>query len=244
MTIHFLTLFPDTIERVLSDSITGRARERGFIDFRAWQIRDYTQNRQKQTDDYPYGGGRGCVMYAQPLADCKRAVEAEAGCAVHTVYLSPAGKTYTQTDAKRLAQYENLILVCGHYEGVDERFIEAYADEEISLGDFVVTGGELPALAVADSVFRLVPGVLPDEECYTDESHWDGLLEYPQYTRPETWEGRSVPPVLLSGDHENVRKWRRLQSMRRTRERRPDLWAKLEFTSKEDLKLLRQLDEE
>jgi tRNA (guanine37-N1)-methyltransferase len=233
-----MTLFPAPVEAVLSDSVIGRARERGIIDFSVRQIRDYTSNKQKQTDGYPYGGGRGCVMYAQPLADCRRAICAEAGRELRTIYLSPAGRRFTQDDAKRLArEYDRLILVCGHYEGVDERFVEAYADEEISLGDFVLTGGEIPALAVADAVFRLIPGVLPDEECLTEESHWDGLLEYPQYTRPEVWEGRAVPEILLSGHHENIRKWRRKASLLRTRSRRPDMFEKLAL-SESDARLL------
>ncbi|MDR2615829.1 MAG: tRNA (guanosine(37)-N1)-methyltransferase TrmD [Oscillospiraceae bacterium] len=237
--IDVMTLFPETVEAVLRDSVIGRARERGVIDFRAWQIRDYTTNRQKQTDDYPYGGGRGCIMYAQPLADCRRAICADAGREIHTIYLSPAGRRFTQEDAKRLSrEYDRLILVCGHYEGVDERFIESCVDEEISLGDFVLTGGEIPALAVADAVFRLVPGVLPDEECLTEESHWDGLLEYPQYTRPETWDGRRVPEILLSGHHENIRKWRRRMSLLRTRSRRPDMFEKL-TPDKSDAELMK-----
>ncbi|MDR1065080.1 MAG: tRNA (guanosine(37)-N1)-methyltransferase TrmD [Oscillospiraceae bacterium] len=240
-TIDILTLFPDAVESVLSGSITGRARERGIIDFRAWQIRDFTKNKQKQTDDYPYGGGRGCVMYAQPLADCRRAVCDSAGReSIHTICLSPAGRPFTQDIAKRLSrEHDRIILVCGHYEGIDERFIDACVDEEISLGDFVLTGGEIPALAVADAVFRLVPGVLPDEECVTDESHWDGLLEHPQYTRPELWEGRAVPELLLSGHHLNIKKWRRAMSLLRTRARRPDMFERLSL-SDEDLKLLRE----
>jgi len=240
--IDIMTLFPESVERVLSDSVIGRAKQRAVIDFKAWQIRDYTLNRQKQTDDYPYGGGRGCVMYAQPLLDCKKAIENDVGHAVHTIFLSPCGKPFTQADAKRLsAEYENLILVCGHYEGVDQRFIDACVDEEISVGDFVLTGGEIPALAIADSVFRLHPGVLPDEECFTDESHWNGLLEYPEYTRPEVWEGLSVPEILLSGNHAKIKLWRRLQSMIRTKTRRPDMWEKLSFTEKSDIKLLKEI---
>jgi tRNA (guanine37-N1)-methyltransferase len=224
LTIDILTLFPDTVGDLLCESILGRAQERSIIRVNTFQIRDYTTNRQKQVDDYPYGGGRGCVMQAQPLYDAWRHVCAAAGRRVHTIYLSPCGAVFTQKDARRLRdEQERFILVCGHYEGVDERFIEACVDEEISLGDFVLTGGEIPALAVADAVCRLVPGVLPDEECFTNESHWNGLLEYPQYTRPETWEGRRVPEILLSGHHANIEKWRREQSLERTRARRPDL---------------------
>ena len=164
---------------------------------------------------------------------------------IHTIYLSPAGTVFKQADAKRLQQeYNSLILVCGHYEGIDQRFIDECVDEEISLGDFVLTGGEIPAMALADAVCRLVPGVLSDPECFTDESHWDGLLEYPQYSRPEVWHARTVPPILLSGHHANVAKWRRKQAILRTRERRPDMYAALDLSSKADQKLLKELEAE
>lgn len=228
----------------MNESVLGRAQERDFLRIEAHQIRDYTLNRQKQVDDYPYGGGRGAVMQADPLYQCWKHVTDTYGSG-HTIYLSPAGTTFRQADAKRLvSEYDHLILVCGHYEGIDERFIEAYVDEEISLGDFVLTGGEIPAMAVADAVARLVPGVLPGPECYENESHWDGLLEYPQYSRPEEWHGRSVPPVLLSGNHALVARWRRKQALLRTKRRRPDLYEKLDLTSKEDQKLLQELHEE
>ena len=159
--------------------------------------------------------------------------------------MSPCGSVFNQAAARRLkADYDRLILVCGHYEGIDERFIDECVDEEISMGDFVLTGGEIPAMALADAVCRLVPGVLPDEECFTEESHWDGLLEYPQYTRPEEWNGRKVPPVLLSGHHANIAKWRRKQSVIRTRLRRPDMYEKLKFDTKQDKKLLKEIEEE
>ncbi len=242
MRIDIMTLFPDTVGDVLCESILGRAQERGYIRIECHQIRDYTTNKQKQVDDYPYGGGRGCVMQAQPLHDCWAHICKEAGYRVHTIYMSPAGKVFCQEDAKRLQRdYDRLILVCGHYEGVDERFIEACVDEEISMGDFVLTGGEIPAMALADAVCRLVPGVLPDAECYTNESHWDGLLEAPQYSRPEVWEGRHVPEILLSGHHANIAKWRRKQSILRTRARRPDMYEKLHFTEKSDLKILAEI---
>lgn len=241
--IDIMTLFPDTVGDVLSESILGRAQERDLLRIECHQIRDYTLNRQKQVDDYPYGGGRGAVMQADPLYQCWKHICDEAALEhIHTVYMSPAGKTFRQADAIRLKQdYDRFIIVCGHYEGIDQRFIDAYVDEELSLGDFVLTGGEIPAMAVADAVCRMVPGVLPDEECFTDESHYNGMLEYPQYSRPEVWQGRAVPPILLSGHHVNVAKWRRKQAILRTRTRRPDMYEKLDLSSKEDKKLLTEL---
>ena len=239
-----MTLFPETVGDMMNESILGRAQERGLIRIEAHQIRDYTTHKQNQVDDYPYGGGRGAVLQADPLYNCWTHLCDEAGGPVHTVYLSPAGRTFNQAKARELLQYDNLILVCGHYEGVDERFLEECVDEEISLGDFVLTGGEIPAMAVADCVARMVPGVLPDAECFEDESHWNGLLEYPQYSRPAVWHGLAVPPILLSGHHANIRRWRRKQAILRTRMRRPDMYEKLTFTTKEDRKLLAELEEE
>lgn len=242
--IDIMTLFDETVGDMMNESILGRAQERDHIRIEAHQIRDYTLNKQKQVDDYPYGGGRGAVMQADPLYQCWKHIVDAYGPG-HTIFLTPAGKTFVQADAKRLStQHQHLILVCGHYEGVDERFIEECVDEEISLGDFVLTGGELAAMAVADAVARLVPGVLPDPECFEDESHWSGLLEYPQYSRPEVWHDRAVPPILLSGHHVNVRNWRRKQSILRTWRRRPDMYEKLDLTSKADQKLLQELAQE
>jgi len=224
MIIDILTLFPASIEASLGVSIIGRARERGFVTINCHQIRDFTQNKQKQVDDYPYGGGMGMVMMAQPLYDCWAYVCGQAGRRLHTVYLSPQGPVFTQGKAKSLyAEHERFVLICGHYEGVDERFVEECVDEELSIGDYVITGGEPAAIVVADAVCRIAPGVLSSPLCIADESHMTGLLEYPHYTRPETWRGRTVPPVLLSGHHKNIDDWRREQSLQRTREKRPDM---------------------
>lgn len=243
--IDIMTLFPDVVGDMLCESVLGRGQERGYIRVECHQIRDYTVNRQKQVDNYPYGGGRGAVMQADPLYRCWEHICQKAGERVHTIYMSPAGKTFTQADARRLKDdYSRLILVCGHYEGIDERFIEECVDEEISIGDFVMTGGEIPAMAVADAVCRLVPGVLSDPSCYENESHWNGMLEAPQYSRPEVWHGRAVPPVLLSGNHAKVDRWRRKMSILRTRQRRPDLYEKLDLSSREDQKLMKELEEE
>ena len=238
-----MTLFPDSMRGVLGESIIGRAAKKGAIEINCVQIRDFTENKQMQVDDYPYGGGWGLVMMAQPLKSCLDYIKAQAGeRRRRVIYMSPQGRPFNQEEAKRLRRdYDHLVLVCGHYEGIDERFIEECVDEEISLGDFVLTGGEIAAMAVADCVCRMVPGVLADEECYTGESHWDGLLEYPQYTRPEVWEGRAVPEVLLTGDHEKVRHWRRKKQLERTLDKRPDMFEKLEFTSKEDKKLVEDI---
>ena len=224
MQIDILTLFPESVDAMLNVSILGRAQERGYIAIRTHQIRAYTTNKQMQVDDYPYGGGRGAVMQADPLFRCWEHVVNTYGPG-RTIFMSPCGRTFTQSVARELkAQYDHLILVCGHYEGIDQRVIDAFGDEEISIGDYVLTGGELASLVVADSVLRLQPGVLAEEKGYQDESYWDGLLEYPQFTRPEVWEGRAVPPVLLTGDHKKIDEWRGAQSRERTRERRPDLY--------------------
>ena len=247
MRFDIMTLFPESVDAMLSVSILGRAQERGFIAIQTHQIREYTTNRQMQVDDYPYGGGRGAVMQADPLYRCWAHIRETYGTG-HTVFLSPCGRTFTQEVAKELkASYDHIILVCGHYEGVDQRFIDACVDEELSMGDFVLTGGEIPAMAVCDAVCRMVPGVLPDEECFTEESHWNGLLEYPQYSRPEVWQGRSVPEVLLSGHHGNVAAWRKKESYKRTLRRRPDLFARFDetqLTTKAEKRILQQAKDE
>lgn len=244
MRIDILTLFPDSVGDVLSESILGRAQERGYIHIETHQIRDYTTSKQNQVDDYPYGGGRGAIMQADPLYNCWQAVCDMASGPVHTIYMSPCGHTFTQKDAIRLSQMENLVLVCGHYEGIDQRFIDECVDEEISIGDFVLTGGEIPAMAVTDAVCRMVPGVLSDPECFEDESFYGGLLEYPQYSRPAVWHGLAVPEILLSGNHAAVARWRKKQSLRRTKARRPDLYAQVKFETKQEKKLLAEMEAE
>jgi tRNA (guanine37-N1)-methyltransferase len=224
MQIDIMTLFPDMCESYLSESIIGRAIRKGALNVRCHNIRDYTLNKQKQTDDAPFGGGMGMVMYCQPIYDCFQAICDQRGKRPHLIYMSPAGKVFNQAKAVELSKMDNICILCGHYEGVDERVIEEIVDEEISIGDYVVTGGEMPALIVTDAVARLCEGVLSDEECYSEESHYGGLLEYPQYTRPYIWNGREVPEVLRSGHHANIEKWKKDQALRRTRERRPDMY--------------------
>lgn len=233
-----LTLFPEMIEQTLSHSIMGRAQRDGFISIEATNIRDYTLNKQKHVDDYPYGGGAGMVMQGQPIYDAYQSLMPRAKGA-RVVYMTPQGRPFTQRVAEELAQEESLVFLCGHYEGVDERLIEEIVTDEISLGDFVLTGGELAAITIIDAVSRLVPGVLGKEESFADESFSDGLLEYPQYTRPPVFMGREVPEVLLSGHHANVAKWRREQALLRTAKKRPDLLKTAELTKK-DLQFLQE----
>ena len=239
MRIDILTTFTEMFPPVLGASILGRAAQKGILEFNLCDIRQYSENKHHNTDDYPFGGGAGMVMLAQPIYSCLDAVDPEHK--ARRILLSPRGRTLSPEVARELAKEERLLFLCGHYEGIDERFIEECVDEEISLGDFVLTGGEIAAMAVADCVCRMVPGVLADEECYTGESHWDGLLEYPQYTRPEVWEGRAVPEVLLTGDHALVAKWRRKKQLERTLDKRPDMFEKLELTDKMDKKLLDEI---
>ncbi len=233
MKISILTLFPEMFN-IFNESIMGRAKEKELIKLECLNIRDYTKNKHKKVDDYPYGGGAGMVMTPQPVVDTIRACKENNNGKV--IFLGPKGKTFNQELAKELAKEEELIFLCGHYEGIDERAFK-HVDMEISLGDFVLTGGEMAAIPIIDSILRLVPGVLGKEESFQDESYSDGLLEYPQYTRPEEFEGDRVPEVLLSGHHENIRKWRRKQSLLITKERRKDLYNKVTIT-KEDKKIL------
>lgn len=226
MKIEIMTLFPEMCEAVLSESIVGRARKARKIELNCRQIREYTQDKHRRVDDTPYGGGMGMVMQCEPIYNCYKAVCDDMNAKPHTIYMSPKGKIFNQQKAIELAKMENILIICGHYEGVDQRILDKIVDEEISIGDYVLTGGEIPAMAVADAVARMCPGVLSDEICFTDESIYSGLLEYPQYTRPEVWEGEAVPPVLLSGHHKNIEKWRLEQSIELTKKRRPDLFEK------------------
>lgn len=233
MKISILTLFPEMFT-IFNHSIIGRAIENDIVNLDLINIRDFTLDKHKKVDDYPYGGGAGMVMAPQPIVDSIRHVKKNNKGKV--IFLGPRGKTLTQQMAKELSKEESLIFLCGHYEGIDER-VYKHIDMEISLGDFVLTGGEMAAIPTIDCILRLIPGVLGKEESFMDESFYDGLLEYPQYTRPQKFEDDEVPEVLLSGHHENIRKWRRLQSLNITKVRRPDLYKNI-ILSKEDIKLL------
>jgi tRNA (guanine-N(1)-)-methyltransferase len=233
MRIDILTLFPSMCESFLSESIIGRARKAGLVSINCVNIRDFSADKHRKTDDIPYGGGMGMVMTPQPIYDAWLSLAKASDVKPHVVYLTPKGAVYNQSKAIELSKKEHLILLCGHYEGVDQRVLDKIVDEEISLGDFVLTGGEIAAAAVVDSVTRLLDGVLADESCYTDESHFNGLLEYPQYTRPYEWEGAKVPEVLISGHHEKIAEWRRQQSLAVTMENRPDLLEKAKLSEKD-----------
>ncbi len=243
MRIDILTLFPEMCESVLAESIIGRARQENKVEISCRNIRDYSTDKHKRVDDAPYGGGMGMIMQIQPIHDCYNALCEEIGERPHLIFMSPQGKTLTQSRVKELAQMSNVAILCGHYEGVDERIIEEIVDEEISIGDYVLTGGELPALVLADSISRMLPGVLSNEDAFTEESHYSSLLEYPQFTRPFEWQGKQVPDILLSGHHANIEKWRREKSLERTYLRRPDMLSKAELTKK-DIEFLRRLKSE
>ena len=243
MKIDIMTLFPNMCETVMSESIIGRARKAGKVTINCVNIRDYSGNKHNKVDDTPYGGGLGMVMSAEPIYNCFSSLYAEDENKPHLIYLTPKGKTFTQKRAVELSKLEHIVLLCGHYEGVDQRVIDELVDEEISVGDYVLTGGELPALTVADAVSRMLPGVLADEVCFTEESHFEGLLEYPQYTKPEVWRDRKVPEVLMSGHHANINNWRREKSIELTLERRPDI-LKDATLSKKDIVFLKSIKEE
>lgn len=233
MHYHVLTLFPEMIEQGLHTSIIGRAIAAGTITLSAVNIRDYAGNRYGKVDDYPYGGGAGMVMQAEPVYQACQAVAEKIGRKPRVIYLTPQGQTFSQAMVEDFAKEEDLVFLCGHYEGIDERVLEEVVTDYVSIGDYVLTGGELPAMVMVDAISRLVPGVLHNDVSAEFESLQDNLLEYPQYSRPEEWHGKKVPPVLLSGHHANIEKWRREQSILRTYERRPDLFEKCELTEKE-----------
>ena len=233
MNFYIMTLFPEMVMDGLHTSIIGRAVNNGLLSIEAVNIRDYAFNKHNSVDDYPYGGGAGMLMQAEPVYQCYRALEERIGKKPRVVYLSPQGKTFHQEMAEEFAKEEELVFLCGHYEGIDERVLEEIVTDYVSIGDYVLTGGELPAMIMVDAISRLVPGVLHNDVSAEFESFQDHLLEYPQYSRPEEWHGKKVPEVLLSGHHANIEKWRRQQSILRTRERRPDLFEKCELTEKE-----------
>lgn len=242
MRVDILTLFPEMFPPVLAHSIVGRARKKGLLQVCCHQLRDFSPDARGRVDDTVFGGGKGMLLMAEPFARGIDRIREHLGWQPHILYMSPRGKVLSQEDAKRLAKEPGLLLLCGHYEGVDQRLLDEYGAEEISVGDYVLTGGELPAMILTDAVSRMLPGVLSEEACFTEESHYSGLLEYPQYTRPEVWRGRPVPEVLLSGHHGNIAKWRRAQALAVTKNNRPDLLERAKLT-KEDKKLLQTLEE-
>ena len=241
MNFHIMTLFPEMVMNGLNTSITGRAIANGLLSIEAVNIRDYAFNKHHSVDDYPYGGGAGMLMQAEPVYQAYEAITKDMKKKPRVVYLSPQGNTFNQKMAEDFAKEDELILLCGHYEGIDERVLEEIVTDYVSIGDFVLTGGELPAMVMVDTISRLVPGVLHNDVSAEFESFQDNLLEYPQYSRPEEWHGKKVPEILLSGHHANIEKWRRQQSLIRTKEKRPDLFEKCEFT-KHDKKFLRELE--
>jgi len=224
MKISIMTLFPEMCETVLNESIIGRARKKQLFEVECVNIRDFAGNKHNRVDHILYGGGMGMLMQAEPIYQCYKSIEEKSKSKPHVIYMSPQGKKFNQAKAKELLNYEHLVFLCGHYEGVDERVIEEIVDEEISIGDFVVTGGELPALMVSDCVLRMCEGVLSEDICFEEESHYSGLLEYPQYTRPPVWHDKEVPQVLLSGHHANIEDWRFKMSLERTQQKRPDMF--------------------
>ena len=239
MKITILTIFPEMFESVLNSSILGRAREQGLVEVECVDIRPFSDRKHKNTDHYPFGGGAGMVMLAQPIMDAMKHVTGE-NFSGRRIYMGPRGTTLTTAKARELAKEEHLVLLCGHYEGVDQRALDACIDEEISIGDYILTGGEMAAMVLTDAVSRFIPGVLGSGESAEEESFSDGLLEYPQYTRPRELNGMEVPEVLLSGDHAKIKAWRRQESLRATKKFRPDLLDKAELTAKEK-KLLEEL---
>ena len=236
-----LTLFPDMLEVVLGNSIIGRARNAGLLELNFIDIRDFTKDKHRRVDDTPFSGGGGMLMQAQPIYDAYMSVAEGLEYKPLTIYMSPQGRVFDQKCAIELSENENrhIVILCGHYEGVDQRVLDEIVDMEISIGDFVLTGGEILAMAVIDAVSRLVPGVLAEEKSYSDESHFNGLLEYPQYTKPREWHGVEIPEILLSGHHANIVKWKHEQALINTLKKRPDMLEKAEL-SKEDIKFLEE----
>lgn len=228
MIIDIMTLFPEMCEAFLSESIIGRARKKGVIEIKCHQIRDFAYDKHKRVDDTPYGGGKGMLMLAEPIYKCFENICNERGTRPMLIYMSPKGQVLNQNISKGLKNFENIAILCGHYEGVDQRVLDELVDMQISIGDYVLTGGELPALVLADTVARLVPGVLSENVCFEEESHYNGLLEHPQYTKPYEWRGKKVPDVLLSGHHANIEKWKHEQALIETKKYRPDLLEKLQ----------------
>ena len=237
MRIDILTLFPEMCNTVMQESIIGRAQKAGKVEIVCTNIRDFAGNKHNKVDDTSYGGGMGMIMAANPIYECYKSLYGEDEPKPHLVYLSPKGAKFNQEKAVELSKLDRLVLLCGHYEGIDQRVIDEIVDEEISIGDFVLTGGELPALTVADAVCRMLPGVLSEDICFEEESHFDGLLEYPQYTKPAVWHDREVPEVLLSGNHARINDWRRVKSLEITMKKRPDMLC-MENLSEKDKKLL------
>lgn len=235
MRFDIATLFVDMCGTILNESILGRAQKKGVIECYCHNIRDFAQNKHNNVDDTPYGGGKGMLLQADPIYGCYNHVVNTAKSKPHVIYMSPQGKVLTQSRAVELSNMDHIMILCGHYEGVDERIIDKIVDEEISVGDYVLTGGELPAMILVDTVARLCEGVLSDNVCFEEESHFDGLLEYPHYTRPEVWEDMRVPEVLLSGHHANIEKWRREQRLLRTAKKRPDLLKKASLSPEDKL---------
>ena len=233
MNFHVLTLFPEMIEQGMHTSIIGRAIAGGYLSIDAINIRDYAFNKHQKVDDYPYGGGAGMLMQAEPVYLAYESVQKKLGYRPRVVYLTPQGEVFHQTMAKELAKEKDLVFLCGHYEGIDERVLDEIVTDYVSIGDYVLTGGELPSMVMMDYISRMVPGVLSNQESGETESFAENLLEYPQYSRPEVWHGQKVPPVLLSGHHANIEAWRREQSVLRTAKRRPDLLKKADLTNKE-----------
>ena len=233
MNFHVLTLFPEMIQQGMNTSIIGRAITGGYLSVEAINIRDYAFNKHQKVDDYPYGGGAGMLMQAEPVYLAYQSIEEKIGYRPRVVYLTPQGSVFNQTMAKDFAKEKDLVFLCGHYEGIDERVLEEVVTDFVSIGDYVLTGGELPAMVMMDSISRMVPGVLSNQESGETESFTGNLLEYPQYSRPEEWHGKKVPPVLLSGHHANIEAWRREQSILRTAKNRPDLLRKADLTNKE-----------